>query len=165
VIYVRRTVGVVVGLGVLCCVLACGGAMKQIQQAAQDSLEMTQLGQFYHSYANDPANKGVGPASADEWVNWAKKTNLPAESVAIIEKCKPGGKYTFYWGVKVSMPNSSSTVLGYDNKLPGAQGVAVMVDGSVRAMQPAEFNAAPKPPKDGAKDADKDKAEKDKDKK
>jgi hypothetical protein len=150
------------GVAVLCCVLACGGAVKQIQQAAQDSLEMTQLGMLYHSYANDPANKGVGPASADEWVAWAKKTNQPAETVAVIEKTKPGGKYTFYWGVKIGIPNASNTVLGYENKLPGAQSVAVMVDGSVKAMQPAEFNAAPKPPKDGGKDADKDKADKDK---
>jgi hypothetical protein len=58
------------------------------------------------------------------------------------------------------MPNASNTVLGHETKLPGTAGMVVMVDASPRQMQPAEFNAAAKPPKDDGKDDVKDKDKK-----
>jgi hypothetical protein len=159
----RRIPGVVFGLAVLCCVLACGGAIKQAQQKVKDLADIQQLGMSYHSYANTKGN-GKGPANADEWVNWAQGDPSQAAAVPLIQQCKPGGKYAFHWGVKLGMPNSSNTVLGYETKLPGSAGMVVMVDGSPREMTPAEFNAAAKPPKDDGKDAGKEK-DKEKDKK
>jgi hypothetical protein len=150
VIYARRILGVVCGVAVLSCILACG-AVKQAQQAAKDSMDLVQLGQSYHAFANDGKNKGRGPANADEWIKWAQATPGQGDAVALIQQTKPGGKYTIYWNVNIGAlgGKSNTTVLGYDNKLPGAVGVVLMADGSVRAMQPAEFNAATKPPKDG----------------
>jgi hypothetical protein len=154
--YLRRIVGVVCGLAVLSCMLACG-----VRQAFKDSMDMMQLGQSYHAFMNDTKNKGTGPASADEWAAWAQKEPTQTGVVPLIQQCKPGGKYTFYWNVNIGkLPpgTSGTTVLGYENKVTTGTGIVVMADGTPQTMTAAQFNAATKPPKGGAaKNGDKDK--------
>lgn len=144
--YLRRAVGLVCGLAMLSCLVACGGAMQQIKDAAEATEELNKLSTSYHAYHSE---KKAGPASAEEWAKWAKDKPDQASVVPLIDKCKGGGKYTFYWGVNLDkMPagaTSDKVLLGYENKLPGQPGVVVTCDGFARFVQPAEFNGLTKP--------------------
>jgi hypothetical protein len=157
-ISLRRTVVGVCGLAVLSCLLACGGVTKRMQKAAQEAAEQTQssldlglLGKSYVDYAS--SHKGKGPSGSGEWLRWAqgqKKDSMPTN---LIQQTGSGGKYKFYWNVdigKLPPGSSTSTVLGYESKVPDSGGVVVMADGwTVKPMSDTEFVAATKPPNVG----------------
>jgi hypothetical protein len=138
--YLRRLVASACGLAVLSCVLACGG----VKQAIEDANNGMKLGAAFTAYAS--AHNDKGPPNADEWAKWAKD-NGHAETVDLINECKPGGKYTFFWNVdlaKLPAPRES-TIVGYENKVTaGPTAVVIKANGQPETMTPDQFKAAKK---------------------
>jgi hypothetical protein len=143
----RRIVGVVSGLAVLACLVACGGITSKMQQAAkrtQTSNDLKQLGLTYHNFCD--AHQGKGPANMNEWLQWAQKGD--PGTTGLIQQTGPGGKYVILWGAGIpkDFPQGAfQTVLGYESAVPQQGGVVLMGDASVKQMTATEFAAAPKP--------------------
>jgi hypothetical protein len=72
---------------------------------------------------------------------------MAPEAVFLIQETRPGGRFGFYWNVRLQdlKMGSSNTILGYEAAGPAAQGIVLMGDGSVRQMSQAEFDSTPKP--------------------
>jgi hypothetical protein len=146
-ISLRRIAGAVCGLAVLSCLLACGisGRVRQAAQRAQTSNDLKLLGLSYHNFHD--TNKR-GPASTNEWAQWAQKSGADPMTLSVIQQTGPGGKYVMYWNAKIpgDFPaGTSNTVLGYESNVPTSGGQVLMADASVQQMSAAEFNSAAKP--------------------
>jgi hypothetical protein len=145
--FARRIVGVVSGLAVLSCILACGVTTKvnQAKGRMQRTNDLKQLGMMYHDYN---ATNQKGPPDNQTWVQWAMK--MDAGSAAVVQKAGPGGQYTIYYGLRIPADfpaGTSNTVLGYENQPSGGSRLVLFADGDVRFITEAEFNAATKPAK------------------
>jgi hypothetical protein len=137
----QRAVGIVCGLAVLACMLACGN-IRQAAERQKTSNDLKQIGLAYHNY-ND-ANKGKGPSAPNDLLPYLEGNQ------ALVDQTAPGGKYVVIWGVsiaelsKTSPVGMSGTVLGYESTAPTAGGVVLMGDGGTRIVTAAEFNTLPK---------------------
>jgi hypothetical protein len=142
-----RIAGVVSGLMILSCILACGAISKvnEAKARVQASNDLKQIALTWISYCDD--HSGKTPASQQELLDWAQK-KMP-EAVGIIQQTGPGGKYTVRWGnyrFPGSFPDgTSNTPLAWENQVPTAGGMIAMADGSTRQVTAQEFAQSPKP--------------------
>jgi hypothetical protein len=129
------------GVALLCCLPACGGSGEKAKDPKGD---LIQLVQAYRSY-RDPDRKEAGPPNSDAWVKWAQKDEMVRHFVPLIEQCKPGGKYVFYWGVTIPAVDAPEIVLGYERDVPDKGGMVAFINGNIKPLTVAEFAAAAKP--------------------
>jgi hypothetical protein len=139
-----RLCGVLAGLLVLSCILACGitGRIRGAAEKQKRANDLKQLALSYHSFHDTHMR---GPKDTKEW---AEFTRDPDEQ-ALIQQTGPGGRFVFFWNVKIAElstkgPGSSQTVLGYESQVPTSEGFVVMGDGAVQQMSAAQFGQAAK---------------------
>ncbi len=98
--------------------------------------ELKQLGLAYYSYHD--AN-GRGPKSADDLKQYL-------EGKVQLVKDVNDGVYVLFMNVQFAQltGGTSNTILGHVHDVPTKGGVVLFADGSVRQMNVAEFQAAPK---------------------
>ena len=119
--------------------MACMGKIQQAAQKQKERNDLMQIGLMYHNYID--VNK-KGPATLDDFVRFAQKSDP-----AVVNDLQ-SGKYVIYLDVDISkLPDGAfNTLLGYEANTPTAGGPVVMADGSTKDMTAAEFAAAKKPP-------------------
>jgi len=129
--HLRRVVGVVCGLGVLACVLACGAATDAFNAGFD-------LGLINAAYEGCEKANNKPPASAEELEKWASANNQPEKAITAIKETKAGGKYVVKWGTK-RVGGAGDAVLAYESKAPASGGVVLMADGNVKTVTADEF--------------------------
>jgi D-Tyr-tRNAtyr deacylase len=104
------------------------------RQKATNSLKQLVLGYFNHSDA-----LGKPPAKPSDLLVYT-------ENNAALIKDVEDGVYVVFMNVRLNnLPNgASNTILGYYHDVPQKGGMVMFADGSVRQMNVAEFEAAPK---------------------
>ena len=132
---------------VACLALACvtAAGCNKLRQTAIKQKKVNELhalamlyGRYFERRQQPPEGlEDLGPLAAGD------------DGAAAAVRAARAGEYVLLWGVDVvavskTKPGMVGTVLGYERGVPDAGGMVVMVDGSVREMEPAEFARAPK---------------------
>src|SRR5204863_377107 len=130
----------------LWCVPACGSKDTKDGDkggSGDPKGDLIQLVQAYQSYSSGA--KGNGPPSAEAWAKWARGDQMHEVFVPLIDECKPGGRYVFYWNVRQPGVNPPKIVLGHERDAATKGGWVLFLNADVEKVSAEEFARAAKP--------------------